>query len=268
MKLFKKHSIIIYVLFIIFFVSSIFYFKNNKKPIPNSNVMKMTQFLKVYGDFSSEENEKYILNFYYFYSGEDELSSGIERIEFNDINYIEVTSFKILNSVNIDEYTLKSVPLEVKFTKQGPYQIKELNIIDKLGNKHTFNIGNLNITVGEKNSIGDISLGDKYPVIRDSFNSYIYSLNNNTNSEIIISNIDFNSDNLKYNFEKKTIKPNSNINEEIKFDFSGSEYDYYILRPKIEYQLGLEKKYFYPTLTYYDINSITKSKLEKSQPYK
>jgi hypothetical protein len=261
---FKNKYIVIIILIIVIIEISFLYLKKDAKPVNMYDDKKTTEFLKVYGNFFAPEKEKYFLNFYYFYSNKDELQSQIERIEFDGAKDVEITSFKTINVTNIEKYNVVTIPLEIIFHKSGNYQINKIRITDKAGTSHLFDIGKLNITVENKSSDQDIRVGNKYPAIRNNFNSYEFSLDNVTNSDITIIDIDFRDTNLKYNFDKKFIKANSSLRDEIKFDFKEKKYPYYILRPKIEYQIDGKTKYFYPTLTYYDISSINKEVIGKN----
>ncbi|MBK1813844.1 hypothetical protein JHL18_24805 [Clostridium sp. YIM B02505] len=267
MKIKKEYVFFILVILVLIISANILYIKNDNRSQakPKGKEKEITRFLQAYGNFFAPEGEKYFLNLYYFYSNKDELQSQIERIEFIDAKDIEITSFKIIDVTNIENYNIRTIPIEVIFHKKGRYQLNKINITDQAGASHLFDIGKLNITVENKSSDQDIRLGDKYPAIRNNFNSYEFSLDNVTNSDITITDIDFRDTNLKYNFDKKFIKANSNLRDEFKFDFKEKQYSYYILRPKIEYQIDGKTKYFYPTLTYYDINSIKKEVLEKDK---
>lgn len=253
-----KNLILLCLLFIIFiFIFHFIFVKSDNKSKTTSDTSGL---ITVAGSIYLNENEVYPINIYYFST---EKSSKIQQIKSTNPN-IEILDFKEADSKILSNYNIKSISLNIKCDTIGTFDINSLDFIYDDNSSKTLALGNLTFIIEKQSINNDLEIGDKYPVIQNSFSAYNYSLVNSTDNDINITNFDFKIDGVSYNFTPFKIKANESINGDFELINSTNKYQYFIVKPKIEYTISGEKRVFYPTITYYNVMQLSIEQIEKS----
>lgn len=270
----KRKGLVIFLsFFLLGTIICILTFEKKNKPklsseVPSTSIQNM--FLPINGTYSLQVGEVTPLNFVYIYSKDNkDLFDKIESIKLNNSNSIDIESFVVNGDVQIGNYRVKNLGINIIGISEGKTNISGITIKTGSATKD-YKIGALGIDVMKETSEMPLEEGNMYPVLREEKSNYIYRLKNSSANNIKVNKFDaeLNGEQI-INIEPFVISPNVEKEEEVplKIDLQKSAYAVTVMRPSIHYSVGKEQRVLIPPPTWYGLMEITKEQIEKTIKY-
>jgi len=219
--------------------------------------------------FSAPAKSEYNIDIAYFYNKnmKNPLNNdNIQKISFKNSNLTNIKNFKIVKSDSSKKYDIGTLSLSIDFLNEGKETIEFLEVLLVNGEKLTYPIGKWSINVSNDKIGNHLLIGNEHPVMTKYFNNkYRFSLKNNYNGCVKVTNIDVYSPNYSSSFKEFTINSHKEFKDVLYFEpiDKSDKVNFSIIRPKIEYLVNNNKYAFYPNVTYCGYLNITDETIEK-----
>jgi hypothetical protein len=223
---------------------------------------KDPHFIQYNSSFSAELGSSYTIDLAYFLEKDSEDMINPEKIlyiTFKDSKNLKVNNFRFINSRPSKLYEIKNIILEVEFIDIGNERINELEIRFNDNSIKTYPIGDWNFSVHpeQDNKVKYLEMGSKYPIVGSVFQGYAMSFINNSSTNLTITDVEINLDGVIFNKEKITIRSLEEYNDLLKPRKFNDDNKFFIVRPKITYEVNQETYNYYPFAQLYGLINMT-----------